>query len=364
MKSFLSLHSWRTAFLLLPMLLFSCASLQPPGDTATGDFRVIPETYRSRALEYEKENEWRKALQSWKIVLHFHPNYEEARQRIADIEERLDDLSEKHFREGLSHYKKNSLTKARKEFLLALSYDPDNRQALDYIKQKLSGEDYFWYEVKKGDTVESIARELYRDAEKDFLIAYFNDLGRDEQLRPGMVLQLPVVEKDLSIPADRDKEESIEMMEAKEVIPEAVPAGEMLGKAAAFFEKKQFQETLSIAEEIFEHDPFNKEARHLINASYYEMGKTLISGEEYNDALAMLDHVDPEYQDVSQIITSLKKSLAKKHYTRGIEFFLNQELAKAITEWQETINLDPDHPKARDDIENAQSLLDRLKEVQ
>jgi tetratricopeptide (TPR) repeat protein len=354
---------WHAAFLLLPMFLYSCASPPSPKETITGGFHVLPETYRSRALEYEKQNEWPKALQSWKIVLQFRPNYDEARQKIADIEALLDDVSEKHFQQGLSYYKKNSFAKARKEFLLALSYDPDNRQALDFVKQKVTGEDYIWYEVKRGDTVETIARELYNDAEKDFLIAYFNDLGRDDQPRPGTVLQLPVVEKELSIRPTTAKEAPVEMMEVREVLPEAVPSREMLGKAVTFFEKKQYQETLTIAEEIFEHDPFNKEARHLINASYYEMGKTLISGEEYHDALAMLDHVDPDYQDVSQMITSLKKSLAKKHYTKGIEFFINEELAKAIKEWQETLKLDPDHPKARDDIENAQSLLDRLNQV-
>jgi hypothetical protein len=39
------------------------------------------------------------------------------------------------------------------------------------------------------------------------------------------------------------------------------------------------------------------------------------------------------------------------------------QLEKAIREWEETLALNPNHPKARKDIENAQNLLKKLQEL-
>ncbi len=59
----------------------------------------------------------------------------------------------------------------------------------------------------------------------------------------------------------------------------------------------------------------------------------------------------------------MKKQLANSHYIKGVKYFTDEELDKAIKEWEETLDLDPNHPKAKKDIENARSLLQRLKEI-
>jgi tetratricopeptide (TPR) repeat protein len=58
-----------------------------------------------------------------------------------------------------------------------------------------------------------------------------------------------------------------------------------------------------------------------------------------------------------------KKQLAGEHYLRGVKYFTDEELDKAIKEWETTLTLDPNHPKAKKDIENARALLQKLKEI-
>jgi predicted TPR repeat methyltransferase len=52
---------------------------------------------------------------------------------------------------------------------------------------------------------------------------------------------------------------------------------------------------------------------------------------------------------------------AESHYRSGVKHFLNEELEKAVAEWEKTLALNPEHRKARQDMENAQRLLDKLR---
>jgi regulator of sirC expression with transglutaminase-like and TPR domain len=45
--------------------------------------------------------------------------------------------------------------------------------------------------------------------------------------------------------------------------------------------------------------------------------------------------------------------LAEVHYNTGVKYFVNDQLEKAIREWEQTLTLNPNHPKAHKDIENA-----------
>jgi hypothetical protein len=58
------------------------------------------------------------------------------------------------------------------------------------------------------------------------------------------------------------------------------------------------------------------------------------------------------------------KKQAEIHYLQGVRYFLNEDLQNAINEWETTLTLDPGHIKAKNDIKNARSLLEKLKKVQ
>jgi len=56
--------------------------------------------------------------------------------------------------------------------------------------------------------------------------------------------------------------------------------------------------------------------------------------------------------------------LAEEHYIAGVKFFVSQRLEEAITEWEKTLGLNPDHEKAGEDIRQATKLLEELQKVQ
>lgn len=156
-------------------------------------FQTVPKQFRLKALESEKNEELPKALFYWKVVHRFSSQDPEVSKRIEALETRIRIEAERHFQKGMDHFQKKSIQEARREFLLALAHNPEHQPSLYYLKYKLNETDTLLYEAKEGDTLRSIARQVYKDPEKDFLIAYLNDLPQGDPLKPGIVLKLPII---------------------------------------------------------------------------------------------------------------------------------------------------------------------------
>lgn len=370
-KRFLS-KLGRISLIILWGLIFACATepAKPtpspsPAPTAPvpsqkDSYLRLADRYRLQAMEYEKSGELPRALQSWEVVNAFQPTDEEVAKKIVALKTQIKTLADQHFKKGLSYYQNRSIPPARKEFLITLYYNPDHTEALSYLKNKLTEEDYTVYEVMPGDTLEEIAKKVYHDPQKEFLIAYFNNLGKNPQLVPKTTLRLPIADIPQTKPPLQPREVT---MDPKEILAEPKDVKVMMGKAMAYFKANKFRETTSITEEILSSYPSNKEARDLTNASYYQMGKVLHQGKKYPEALEQLSRVSPEYRDVKELIVSVKKQFAEAHYIDGIKYYTQEKLDQAIQEWQETLKLNPQHPKAKGDIENAERLLEKLKEI-
>jgi len=166
---------------------------KPPVYKEKDPFQGFPEKYRLKAIEFEKSEELPKALFFWKVVHSFAQNDQEVQERIEVLEARIQKEAERHFQKGVEALQNNSIPTARKEFLTALAFNPEHRQALDYLKNKLNDQEYIVYETKRGDTLKRISQEIYKDPEKEFLIVYFNDLDSRGPLKSEMALKLPVI---------------------------------------------------------------------------------------------------------------------------------------------------------------------------
>ncbi len=357
--------------LFIVMLAFAGCATQPK--PAVEEPRVTPEIsaekpapdaltlrYLNKASEYEKSGELRKSLQMLEIVSSLKPDDKEIINTIERLKAKVNALSDEHFKKGVSYYNNNSMDAARKEFILALLYNPGHKESLDYLKERLSGGDYISYEVKDGDTPETIARKVYNDPQKNFLVSYFA-----ERLTQGMTIKLPALE----IPRPKEPSE-------KEEIPFKPPAAEepptpkavfdiqeMLKKANNLFNAKKYQEVVPASEKILEHDRSNKPARELLNASSYQMGKTLTASKRYQEAIDYFNRVEPGYKDAKESKALAEKRLAEVHYVTGVKHFVNDDFEKAIKEWDLTLKLNPGHQKAKKDTENAQNLLKKLQEL-
>jgi tetratricopeptide (TPR) repeat protein len=330
----------------LPMALFGCAGLIPQperGPVAPEHTWALPTLYAQRAQDYERAGDLRRALYSWEILRAFDPGNVELVQRITRLREVIRTKAEEHYERGVKYFQRDDAQAARREFLATLFYDPDNRQALEYVKLRLARQEFKSYQTRKGDTAQTIAKKEYADQKLAYLVAYFNDLSEEGELEPGLALQLPILP---TIIGDRrpHTEDVVDMARA-------------LSKAG------EHEQSVPVARGVPANDPAQTEAAALVRASTYETGRSLLREKRYVEALKVFRGLKPDYRDVRQIVRILEKNLqneAESHYKKGLAYYSSGELDEAIAEWQETLRLNPAHAQAAQDLKKARRLRERL----
>ena len=142
-----------------------------------------------RALEYERQGQSHKALQSYEAALAVIVTKKKG------LEESLRKDAEEHYQRGMRYQEQGKYTKARHEFLVALRLWPDFPQVVELLKPPppLLGR-YVVHRVKGGEYLTAIAEKYYKDQSKFELIARFNDLEDATKLQRGMKLKIPVIE--------------------------------------------------------------------------------------------------------------------------------------------------------------------------
>ena len=353
---------------LSQVLLFGCAGVKPaPPEKAPERIPGAVERFRGLAERYEREGDLRQALIRWEVVASLRHEDPEAGRKIAELREKIADGSQKYFDRGVEDYRHDKTDEARKNFLHSLSLDPGNKAALNYLKEKLSGDELTPYKVKKGDTLKSIALKSYGDADKAFAIAYFNQMTVNSRLSAGDTVMVPILEPDIlerrgaAPPPD---EEIRTITEPKATVAKMTETrGGAIVEATLFYKSREYLRSIAIARKILDNDPSRKDARDLLSASCYQRGKALFRQEKYQGAVEMFDCADPEYKDVKNLAALSRRRLADYYYIRGVELFVNEKIEAAIAQWKLALDADPNHPKAAGDIENARALLQKMKEI-
>ena len=307
---------------------------------------LLSDRLQLRAKEYEKGGEIYGALLCWQVLSILNPENQNYAEKFQQLKNESQLSATLHFEMGKRDYNNKLYETARREFLIALRYNPDHSEALDYLKNKMTPAMRSSYRVKMGDTLVSIAENVYQDPNKYYLIAVYNQLDVKQALIVGTNLKLPALEPDLASPlADIPME---------------------LKNARKLFLNQAYEKVLQRTALILNIDPSNTEAAELKNAALYQQASLLRQQRRYFEALEILKKLDPRYKGVQKDIAEIKallKQQAEESYRIGVNYFVNEEIDKAIEAWKKTLILDPQHPKAGQDIEKARRLLKKLKDV-
>jgi tetratricopeptide (TPR) repeat protein len=337
------------AFVVLAGMLFIQACALPPSKempiVQKDPFRDVPRLYRLKARQNERENNLPMAVLCWRIVDSFRPGDTEAAKEIGRLRSLSQTEAQKHYLLALKYSEDKRTDAVQNELLKALFYSPDNRQTRAFLEKSFSQPDFIPYRVKNSDNDASIARNVYHDAEKGFLVAYFSDSSDPDSLTPGELLHLPIIE-----PAPVVKK------------PQSVTS---VQKAQDLFKAKKYQEAISLAENIVAYGP-STTARDIINASYYALGLQEFRAGHFSEAMKFFTMVNRDYEQTGDYIRRIRNQLhvmADYHYKKGVHYFVDEKLEKAIAEWKTTLRLNPEHGKARADLEKARTMLKNLNEI-
>ena len=238
--------------------------------------------YLKKAKTYKNNDELQLALFFLKIAATLSPDDMEIVGKISDLKLTIDNKSNKYFKKAKIFYKQKNIEEARKQFLTVLRYNPDHKDALDYLKNRLIPKEYINYTFQKNDSLRIISNKVYKDPELVFLIVYFNNLKSDTEPEPGKMLKIPILETEFNQTLDDRRQDMI--------------------SAENLLEKKRFQEVVVITKKILKNDPLNKEAIKLKNEAFYQIGIQLSSREKYFEAIDTFKKITPEYEGVNGVI--------------------------------------------------------------
>lgn len=265
------------AILPLLLVLVGCNTVsQPKVDRGAPDSQSLSsaaDTYRRLAQQYEKDRQLPRALFMWRVVDSLTWRDSEAREKIAQLTQTIETEGGKHFAKGREYLKQKSFLAARNEFVLALAYNPQIKEAADQVRQLSAEEEFVGYRVREGDTPERIAQTVYRDAARNFLVVYFGDLANDRQLKPGTILRLPAPDQEvrakavnLPRPYSNTSQRSKPYDKAEAEVHYSKGVGHYLGQ--------QYREAIKEWEETLRLDPEHPNARRDIQKTRAMLRKT------------------------------------------------------------------------------------------
>lgn len=141
----------------------------------------------------------------------------------------------------------------------------------------------------------------------------------------------------------------------------------LLGEGRRQFERNAFAAALAPLSKAHRLRPDNAAARDYLYRSYLAMGEEAFGKKAYLQAMDAFENA-LTYNGACGPCRK-KKALAEAqykdlHYKNGIRHFENEQLVKAIEEWEMVQKVDPDYQNVRKNIELARRLLKRLGEME
>jgi tetratricopeptide (TPR) repeat protein len=327
-------------------------------DTAAEEARQGEAALRllARAQDQWQRHAYRWALINARAAAQLAPNNPTVSSQLDEWERESRRLADDHAAKAAAYIKKGRRDRALDQWLQALRYRTHHQPTLDALRSYWPTADTIAYVIEPGDTAAGIARRAYNDASLEYLVAYFERQVQPAGLQPGQTLLLPRIP---GLPKAKPPEPEVTTkMEAPMVVG---PTADHL------LQQEQYPQAIEAALVRLKDDPDDPQATAVINEAYYQWALQLWAEEDLLKAQALFEQVDPAYRDVQAQIDQLQGRMQRQadiHYRQGVKFFVAENLQRAIDEWELVLRLNPQHPKARQDITNASKLLEKLEAIE
>jgi tetratricopeptide (TPR) repeat protein len=358
---------------LLIALVSGCAqpTIKPP--------EPIPNQYMVEAQKYEAKGDLVEALEQYKLALTVDLENQAAKEKRTKIEQELRELAENHYQTGLNYHRKGQYAQARKEFLTALRYTPDHKEAKTMLREHVIGEQqvkgYVLHTIQHNESISILAKKYYGDPKKFQIIAEYNQLGDATKVKVGQKVKVPVVEgisffaktEDIITSSEKVPESSpTEDVTVENFVTHTVKGGESLSKLALRYygDYKKFpiiarynqlneKVGLKVGQKIkipeiegvsFEKKPAEKD----IQTAMKPVTSAVV--EEPPEEKKEKEKKEPEETEKEKQKEEEKEIAAvdqsANYRELGIEFFNEKAYAAAISEFKKVLNVNPADKKA------------------
>ncbi len=284
----------------------------------------------ARARELEAAGQPPEALRQYKIALTVRPNQGAAKEGRERLEKALQKDAEEHYRAGLRMQKEGRHAQALQQFLTALRFWPDHREALQMATRRIP---------VLGD------KAAVQKAQPELQI-------KDMSVKP------PAAADDLST---HEKAPALE--DPKELVDQVAVYREY---ALELYLEGRYQEALSEFNKVLSVKPNDSVAKEYSYKSSFELALEFFQKKEYLAAkeqfLVSLKH-NSNCQQCHFYIRRSEELYKEMHYKQGIEHYGKEQLTHAIMEWELVSALDPKYKRVDYYIKKAKDLQSKIDEL-
>jgi len=309
---------------LIGVMIGGCAGIEGIREKFLGsNKKELVQTYMRSGQEYENKGDLVQALKQYKLALTVDPKNKEAIEKSGLLEKNMRVLAQEHYRKGIKLRKKGKYQLARREFLTALELQPDHLEALRALKPKkeIHAKKYIIHTIKPGESLSMVAKTYYGDYKKFQIIAEFNNMPDATQITVGQKIKVPEIEE---MPFLASKHE-IKTEDVK--APDSVPLD---------------QETIT-DENHAEQEPIDEAE------NYRSLGIEHFDNKEYPAAIVEFNKVlnaDPDDK-------SAREYLYNTHFQYGITLFEKGDYLAAKKNFETSFSYNKNCDKCQDYIKKS-----------
>jgi len=342
------------------LLLAGCATVAPRAELVSA--------HAQRARTLERDGQLRAALLEWKVARAIDPEDGAARAEQTRLEGRIGKRVAERLAEARAAVARGAQSEARRKLLSVLALDPENATAVALLRGPAHEGESIIHTVRAGETLSSIAERYYGDGSRSEVIWETNRLPTGRPLVAGSTLKIPeipglpfVTAAARAATAPPSPPRPPERSAGSEEPPEVDP---MLAEIRDAIDRKDYAGALGDIDRYIALNPADRELVELKKLTLYRQGYALLEQKNYDDGyrtLRQLARLQPDYLDIGSLLPEARRQVIDHHYQQGIRHFREERLQESIGEWRLVLDLEPQHPNARRNIEQAERLLDALE---
>ena len=189
-----------------------------------------------------------------------------AEHKIEQLEAQVQAIANEHYEKGIDNFSKNEILQGVREMLKALYFNPELEKAKSRLSQQTTKPEYHRVEVKTGDTHQSIAKKIYKNASMFSLVSHCAD--KQGGLAPGIELKLPVLPEEIVQPPKPKRQIIIEKPKdncgIKPVPNKKESAKKYFYLGEKYFKKSLYYKAIKALETSICLDPKNNAAAELL----------------------------------------------------------------------------------------------------
>ncbi len=316
------------------------------------------QSYLQTGKEYENKGKLAEAYKQYKLAITISPQNKEALKGIDGLEKELLKWAEKYYQEGMKFYNQGKYPLARRKFLTALKFWPDHSKAHKMLtpRKHVKYINYIEHIVKPGESLSKIAMIYYGDYLKFRIIAEYNNIADAALTNVGQKIRVPEIQ---GVPFLTEKQ-AVKTEEIK--TPDSAGLDQKIKKA----EVKEKEESVvdkevkeELKESVVDEDVKEKLKEPVVDKEVKEELKEPVVDEEVKEELK-----EPVVDEEVKEETEEPVDEVKIYRDQGVEFFNEMQYQEAIAEFNKVINVNPDDAitlayLARSHFQSAMGLFEK-----